>query len=39
MPKENKWAKDVQKEINETQELTSNEIKRPNDHIESLREE
>ena len=39
MPKESKWAKDAQKEINGTKEPTSNVIQNPNDHIESLREE
>ena len=38
-PKESKWAKDAQKEINGTKEPTSNVIQNPNDHIESLREE
>ena len=39
MPKESKWAKDAQEEINRTQEPESNVIKKPNDHTESLREE
>ena len=29
MPKESKWAKDAQEEINETKEPTSNVIKKP----------
>ena len=29
MPKENKWAKDAQEEINGTKEPTSNVIKKP----------
>ena len=33
-PKESKWAKDAQEEINGTKKPTSND-----DHIESLREE
>ena len=35
-PKESKWTKDVQEEINGTKEPTSNVIQSPNDHIESL---
>ena len=38
-PKESKWAKDAQKEINWTKEPISNVIQSPDDHIESLREE
>ena len=38
-PKESKWAKDAQEEINGTKEPTSNVIQSPNDHIESLRKE
>ena len=34
-----KRAKDAQEEINGTKEPTSNVIRSPNDHIESLREE
>ena len=38
-PKESKWVKDGQEEINGTKEPTNNVIQSPNDHIESLREE
>ena len=38
-PKESKWAKDAQEEINGTKEPTSNVIQNLNDHIESLRKE
>ena len=39
-PKESKWAKDAQEEINGTQEPASNVTKiKPNDRAESLREE
>ena len=36
-PKESKWAKDAQEEMNGTQEPASN--KKPNDHTKLLREE
>jgi len=39
MPKESKWTKDAQKEIDGTQEPASKLIKKPNDHTDSLREE
>ena len=38
-PKESKWAKDAQEEINGTKKPTSNVIQSPNDHFESLRKE
>jgi len=38
-PKESKWAKDTQEEINRTKEPISNVIQNPNDHIKSLRKE
>ena len=39
MPKESKWPKDAQEEINGTQEPASHVVKNPNDHTKSLREE